>query len=76
MFDEPGHFLSRDSTGGDDEITLVLPALVVHYDEKLAPREGVDRIFYRVEREALPDGGVQYFLRTRRRRGGGYEREV
>ena len=76
MFDEPGHFLGRDCTGGDDEITLVLPALVVHYDEKFAAREGVDRIFYRVEREALPDGDVQYFLGTRRRRRGGYEWEV
>ena len=76
MLNEPGHFLGRDSTGGDDEITLILPAFVVHYDEKLAAREGVDRIFYRVEREALPNGDVQYFLRTRRRRRGGYEREV
>lgn len=36
MFDNPSHFLRRTLACSDDQVTLVLPVLIVHYDERFA----------------------------------------
>lgn len=64
VFDHPGHFFCRTLRGGDDQVTLVLPVLVVHYDEELASREGGQCVFHSVELEAGPWGSIADFCRT------------
>ena len=64
VLDHPRHFLRRERAAGDDEVALVLPALVVHYDDELSAREGVDGILDGVEGELCPDGCIQELLRA------------
>lgn len=49
MFDEPGHLFRRALTSSDEEITFVLPVLVVHNDDELSSSKGSESGFHRGE---------------------------
>lgn len=58
MLDHPCHLFRRDTACGDDEVALVLPVLIVHDHEKLAPCEGIKRVYHWIEGKVCARGGI------------------
>ncbi len=66
MLDHPGHLFRRDRAASNDQVSLVLSALIVHDDQELARLECCQRIVHRVKRELGSYRRVLYQRRTPR----------
>lgn len=75
MFYEPRHLLSGYRARRDDQVSLVLPALIVHYNQKLPAPERRERILDRVEGEFCARELITFLWSCRRSRRRN-EREV
>ena len=76
MLDHPRYLLRGERAPGDDELTLVLVALIIHDDEKLAAHKHGNGIFDGVERERDAGWQIGHLLRPCGGGRGGNEGEV
>ena len=53
VFYHPSHFFSCAVGSSNDKIAFVLPALVIHDDQKFATRKGLQGVFHGIELELV-----------------------